>query len=179
MTNGRIPFFHHNTLRNSAWMRELCPVPELWINPLDAEKYGLESGDWAWIESRRGRTRGLVSVTEGIKPGTVYMERFWNPETLDSETRGWKEMNVNLTTKADAPFNDVVGTYTLRAYLVKVSKAEGAPEGVWTKPEQFAPWLAQPTAHTADPGTERWRADRAAGVTLDDKTSERLEAVRK
>ena len=176
MTNGRVPFFHHNTLRNSAWMRELYPVPELWINPCDAEKYGLQSGDWAWIESRRGKTRGRVSVTEGIKPGTVYMERFWNPETLDTETRGWREMNVNLTTKADAPFNDVVGTYTLRGYLVKVYKADGAPAGVWTKPEDFSRWLAQPSAHTPDAGTEQWKRDRAAGVTLDDKTSARLEA---
>ena len=119
-----------------------------------------------------------MAVTEGIKPGTVYMERFWNPETLDTETRGWKEMNVNLTTKADAPFNDVVGTYTLRGYLVKVYKAEGAPAGVWTKPEDFSRWLAQPTANTPDAGTEHWKRDRAAGVTLDDKTSARLEAKR-
>ena len=175
MTNGRVPYFHHNTLRNIPWLREQYPVPEIWVHPRDAEKYGLQSGDWAWVESLRGRTRGRVAVTEGIKPGTVYMERFWLPETLDSETHGWTEMNVNLTSKADGPFNDVVGTYTLRAYLVKLYKADGAPEGVWTKPEDFTPWLAQPTAHTADVGTAQWRRDREAGVTLDDKTSDRLE----
>lgn len=156
MTGGRVPYFHHNTLRNIPWLRELYPVPELWMNPDDAEKYGLADGDWAWIESKRGKTRGKVSVTEGIKPGTVYMERFWTPETLDTETHGWREMNVNLLTKADAPFNDVVGTYTLRAFLVKVYKADGAPEGIWTKPEDFAPWLARPTENTMDTGTEHW-----------------------
>ena len=51
-------------------------------------------------------------------------------------------MNVNVLTKASAPFNDVVGTYTLRVFQVKVYKAEeGAPEGVWTKPEDFKTWL--------------------------------------
>jgi hypothetical protein len=37
-------------------------------------------------------------------------------------------MNVNVLTKADAPFNDVVGTYTLRAFQVKVYRADGPPE---------------------------------------------------
>ena len=150
MTNGRVPYFHHNTLRNVPWLREIYPVPEIWMYPTDAEKYGLEDGAWAWVESKRGRIRAVVSVTEGIKPGAVYMERFWNPETLNTETHGWKEMNVNVLTKADAPFNDVVGTYTLRAFLVKVYPAEGAPEGILTNPQDFARWLAMPTDPTAE-----------------------------
>ena len=59
-------------------------------------------------------------------------------------------MNVNLLTKATAPFNDVVGTYTLRAFQVKVYKAEGAPEGVWLDPEEFRPWLPVPTEPTQE-----------------------------
>lgn len=148
MTGGRIPFYHHNTLRNIPWLREIYPVPELWIHPQDAAVYGLSEGDWAWVESKRGKIRALASVTEGIKPGTVYMERFWNPETLNTETHGWKEMNVNMLTKEDAPFNDVVGTYTLRAFLVKVSRADAPPEGVFTKPEDFKQWLPQPSDPT-------------------------------
>ncbi len=142
MTNGRVPFYHHSTLRNVAAMREIYPVPEVWIHPADAEKYGVVPGDWVWIESLRGKIRAKAYVTEGICPGAVCMERFWNPETLNTKTHGWKEMNVNVLTKASAPFNDVVGTYTLRAFLVKIYKAEeGAPEGVWTKPGDFKSWL--------------------------------------
>jgi hypothetical protein len=76
------------------------------------------------------------------------MERFWNPETLNTPTHGWREMNVNLLTKNDAPFNDVVGTYTLRGFLVKVSKADGPPEGIWQKAEEFKPWLPEPSDPT-------------------------------
>lgn len=148
MTGGRVPFFHHNTLRNIPWLREMYPVPELWIHPTAAETYGISDGDWVWVESKRGKIRAVAAVTEGINPGTVYMERFWNPETLDTETRGWKEMNVNMLTKEDAPFNDVVGTYTLRGFLVKVSKADGPPEGIWQKPEDFKRWLPQPSDPT-------------------------------
>jgi hypothetical protein len=73
------------------------------------------------------------------------MERFWNPETLDTETHGWQEMNVNVLSKDDAPFNDVVGTYTLRGYQVRVSKADGPPKGVWLKPKEFKKWLPEPS----------------------------------
>lgn len=150
MTNGRVPFFHHNTLRNVPWLREIYPVPELWIYPTDAEKYDLEDGAWAWIESKRGKIRAVVSVTEGIKPGVVCMERFWNPETLQTKTHGWMETNVNMLTKADAPFNDVVGTYTLRGFLVKVYPAKSAPEGIWQNPQDFSSWLAQPSDPTEE-----------------------------
>jgi anaerobic selenocysteine-containing dehydrogenase len=150
MTGGRVPFYHHNTLRNIPWLREIYPVPELWIHPTAAKTYGVSEGDWVWIESKRGKIRAVASVTEGINPGTVYMERFWNPETLNTETHGWKEMNVNVLTKEDAPFNDVVGTYTLRGFLVKVSKADGPPEGIWMKPEEFKAWLPQPSDPTEE-----------------------------
>ncbi len=150
MTGGRIPFYHHNTLRNVPWLREIYPVPELWMYPTDAEKYGVADGDWAWISSKRGEIRAVVSVTEGIKPGVVYMERFWNPETLNTETHGWKEMNVNVLTSAEGPFNPEVGTYTLRGFQVGVRSAEGPPEGIWTKPKDFMAWLAKP----ADPSPE-------------------------
>ncbi len=149
-TGGRVPYYHHNTLRNIPWLREMYPAPELWIHPDAAAKYAVEDGDWVWVESLRGRTRAVAKVTAGINPGTVFMERFWAPENLNGPTHGWQEMNVNLLTKATAPFNDVVGTYTLRAFQVKVYKAEGAPEGVWLDPEEFRPWLPVP----ADPTRE-------------------------
>ena len=150
LTGGRVPYYHHNTLRNIPWLREMYPAPELWIHPDAAGRYGVEDGAWVWVESRRGRTRAVAKVTQGINPGTVCMERFWNPETLNTPTHGWREMNVNLLTKVTAPFNDVVGTYTLRAFQVKVYPAEGAPEGVWLNPEDFRPWLPMPTGPTEE-----------------------------
>ena len=150
MTNGRVPYYHHGTLRNIPWLREMYPAPELWINPATAEKYGIENGDWVWVESLRGKVRGIANVTPGIGEGVVYMERFWNPENLNTETHGWKEMNVNVLSKSDKPYNDIVGTYTLRGYQVRVSKADGPPEGVWLKPQDFKPWLPEYTEPTPE-----------------------------
>ena len=152
LTNGRLPMFHHGTLRNNPYMRELYPVPEAWVNPVDAKKYGVAHDDWIWLESKRGKIRGKCRVTEGIPVGVVYMERFWFPETLNTKTQGWREMNVNVLSKNDAPFNRIVGTITLRGFQIRIRKAsEGAPEGVWMKPEQFKAWLPQPTDTTKNP----------------------------
>lgn len=148
LTSGRIPLFHHGTLRNVPWLRELYPVPEVWIHPVDSERYGVSHGDWVWVESQRGKIRGKAHVTRGIKQGVVYMERFWNPETLNTKTHGWKEMNVNVLTRSEGPYNDVMGTYTLRGFLVRIRKADQAPEGVWTKPEDFKSWLPQASEPT-------------------------------
>ena len=79
------------------------------------------------------------------------MERFWFPEPLDTPTEGWREMNVNVLSKNDAPLNPVVGTITLRGYQVRISKADKGPAGIWTKPEDFKPWLPQPTDTTKNP----------------------------
>ena len=141
MTNGRVPFYHHSTLRNIPSLREMYPVPEIWIYPDTAKKYGIEPDDWVWVESPRGKIRAKALITKGINPGTVCMERFWHPETLTTKTHGWQETNVNVLSKSSAPYNDVVGTHTLRAFQVKIYKADGAPEGIWTKPEDFKTWL--------------------------------------
>ena len=159
MTNGRLPMFHHSTLRNNAYTRELYPAPEVWIHPTAAEKYGIEDNQWVWVESERGRVRGISHITAGINPGTVYMERYWNPENMNKDTHGWQEMNVSVLARSKPPYNDVFGTYTLRAYLVKVYPApEGAPEGVWLDPKEFKPWLATPSDPTVDPSKEGLRA---------------------
>ncbi len=87
MTNGRLPMYHHGTLRNNPISREIYPLPEIWVNPADAKKYGVAQGDWTWVENDRGKIRAKCRVTEGIPEGIVYQERFWNPETLNTPTK--------------------------------------------------------------------------------------------
>ena len=150
LTEGRVPMYHHGTLRNIPWLREIYPVPQTWINPETAAEIGVEDGDWCTVESRRGKIYGRVLITEGVAPKVIYQERFWNPELLNSDdpSRAWTTMNVNVLTKNDAPYNPEYGTYTLRGFTVKIEKAASAPEGVWTEPKQFAEWLPEYTEDT-------------------------------
>lgn len=112
ITSGRLPFFHHGTMRHAAYARELYPAPFLRINPATAAKYGISDGDWVEVSSRRtqGNTydtaklgtersynrvkthdtkvaepiHAIAMVTEAVAPNVVWTERFWNPECYDS-----------------------------------------------------------------------------------------------
>lgn len=149
LTQGRVPLYHHGTLRNIPYLREIYPVPLTWLNPETAAEIGVEDGDWVKLTSRRGETHGKVLITSGIAPKIVYQERFWNPELLDSDdpSQAWKAMNINVLTKHDAPYNDEYGTYTLRGVQVNIEKSD-MPEGVWTEPEQFAAWMPEYSENT-------------------------------
>ncbi|MCI8366108.1 MAG: molybdopterin-dependent oxidoreductase [Eggerthellaceae bacterium] len=152
LTQGRLPMFHHGTLRNTPWTRELFPYPETWINPVTAAEIGVEDGDWLWLESKRGKTQGRCRITKSVAPKVIYQERFWNPELLDSDdpNRAWQVMNINVLTQNndECPFNDVYGTYTLRGIQINVTKADSAPEGIWMDPKDFTPWLPEPSENT-------------------------------
>lgn len=141
ITGGHVNMYTHGTLRNTPWIRERFPVPDLLMNPVDAEAYGIANGDWVWIESRRGKTQGRAKVTKMVAPGVTHMERFWFPETLSTSTHGWKEMNISILTNDQGPFDDIIGSCTYRGFQVKVSKADSAPAGIWTEPEDFETWL--------------------------------------
>jgi anaerobic selenocysteine-containing dehydrogenase len=158
LTGGRLPFYHHGTLRNAPLLREMYPAPELWINPRTAERYGVAAGDWVNIKSRRCEENevakdGIFAIccpTEGIGEGVLYMERFWNPEYLEEgqdHRKSWTTSNINLITKNAAPYNPEAGTYTLRGFQVKIEKTE-RPEGVWYDPTDFEPWMPQPSDNT-------------------------------
>lgn len=146
LTSGRVPYFHHGTMRHAAFARELFPAPDVRINPKSAAELGVEHMDWVKVSSRRGEIHGRAYLTEGVHPGVVWMERFWNPECYDEsvpadkQTAGWRECNVNVLTKNDAPFNEVYGSYTNRGFTVNIEKSE-KPENIWIEPTEFAPFL--------------------------------------
>ncbi len=156
MTEGRVPIYHHGTLRNVPWLREIMPTAEIWVNPVDADKYGIENEQWVKVESRRGETYARAVITDGIPPRMVYQERFWNPELLQTDPYGsWNAQNVNVLTKNDPPYSDVYGTYTLRGFQVKITPVDKCPyDGIWTEPKDFEPWLpltdAKPGTATSD-----------------------------
>lgn len=157
-SNGRLPYYHHSTLRNIPYLRETYPVPEIWIDPQAAAERSIETGDWVNVKSRRCEQQEIIKdgifakafVTPGINPGCAYMERFWNPEFLEEgqdARKSWTTCNWNVLSRREGPHNPVMGTYTLRGVPVQVTKAE-KPEGVWCEPEDFEPWMPQPSDYT-------------------------------
>lgn len=153
ITTGRLPHFHHGTMRHAPFIREVMPAPELKINPETAAEYGIEHLDWVKITSRRGSSNARAYLTQGIAPGVLITERFWSPECFDetqeSITPGIEECGYNIMS-ADEFQNPCFATNSYRAFTVKIEKTE-RPERIWIESEQFQPFM--PTL-SGEPVTE-------------------------
>ncbi len=153
ITTGRLPHFHHGTMRHAPFIREVMPAPELKINPETAAEYGIEHLDWVKITSRRGSSNARAYLTQGIAPGVLITERFWNPECFDETqetiTPGIEECGYNIMS-ADEFQNPCFATNSYRAFTVKIEKTE-RPERIWIENEQFQPFM--PTL-SGEPVTE-------------------------
>jgi anaerobic selenocysteine-containing dehydrogenase len=121
-TGRRIPVYFHSEHRQLPWCREQWPVPRIEMNPADAEKYGVEQGDWVWIENENGKIRQVVDIYEGIQEGIVNCEhQWWYPE-LNEVGHGFSLSGVNCLVTKELRDRHSASTY-LRSYPVKVYKA--------------------------------------------------------
>jgi formate dehydrogenase major subunit len=75
LTTGRFfPHYHTGTMtRNSPTLHAEMPEGYVEINPVDAEKLGLKTHDWARIVSRRGEVATKALVTDLVDEGMVFM----------------------------------------------------------------------------------------------------------
>ncbi|HTX61690.1 MAG TPA: formate dehydrogenase subunit alpha, partial [Methanobacterium sp.] len=82
LTTGRIIFHYHTSTMTGAdkRMNHLYDQDPVEINPIDAEKMGLEDGELVWIESRRGKIKAPVAITERSPEGMIFMA-FHSPNT--------------------------------------------------------------------------------------------------
>jgi len=121
-TGSRIQGYFCSEGRQIASLRKLNPDPVMEIHPDTASSLGIESGDWVWIESPRGRIKQRAKLTDGIHPGVVHAQHgWWFPEKEPPEY-GFTESNVNVLA-ADMPCDPHTGSESLRAFLCKVYKA--------------------------------------------------------
>lgn len=121
-TGRRIPVYFHSEHRQLPWCRELWPVPRMEINPEDAEKLGIEQGDWCWIETEFGKIRQTADLYYGVKPGIINLEhQWWYPE-LDQPGHGFELSAVNQLI-SNKEWDPICGSSYLRGYMVKVYKA--------------------------------------------------------
>ena len=72
----------NNRLRGQIEDRE-----PMWINPADAEKFGVKNGDICLVQSRRGKALVGAIVTERIVPGSIVIHHggWFDPQTVGKE----------------------------------------------------------------------------------------------
>jgi anaerobic selenocysteine-containing dehydrogenase len=67
----RLPTLIHTRSGNAKWLNELAHSNPLWINPEDARRTGLDTGELARVNTEIGYFIARVWITEGIRPGVV------------------------------------------------------------------------------------------------------------
>jgi anaerobic selenocysteine-containing dehydrogenase len=121
-TGARLPMFYHTDQRNIPWLRECYPEPLVDIHPDTAEKYGIQAGDWVWIETKRGRVKQKANITLKIDPRVIQAVRWWYPEKSGPDHGIW-ESSINIVT-LDSPYDPAMGSPTMRGLLCKIYKVE-------------------------------------------------------
>ncbi len=133
ITGGRIRHFFHSDFRQIESVRKLHPEPLVQLHPETAASLGISGGDWAWIESPRGKVRMKVALFDGMKPDIVHAEHgWWFPELPGKEPslHGVWESNINVLLADDPDLcNPLTGAFPLKTNLCRVYKAE-APVGL-------------------------------------------------
>lgn len=73
LPNFRLPTLIHTRSANAKWLYEISHKNPIWMNPIDAKRIGVRSGELVRVETEIGYFVDKVWVTEGIKPGVIAM----------------------------------------------------------------------------------------------------------
>jgi trimethylamine-N-oxide reductase (cytochrome c) len=110
----------------------------IWINPKDAEKRGIKSGDIIKIFNERGIVLGGALVWERIMPGAVYMDHGARADAIipAEVDRGGA---IDLISPDWITSKNCVGEAT-SGFLVDVERVSAAEMEEWRRkyPEAFA-----------------------------------------
>jgi thiosulfate reductase/polysulfide reductase chain A len=107
-------------------LRRIYQDPLVELHSDTARQHGIRSGDWVWIETKRGKIKQRAKVTDGIDPRVINVEfGWWFPERQDGERGAW-DSNANVLTNIEPPYDPAMGTYQLRALLCRIEKVKVA-----------------------------------------------------
>ena len=129
-SGSRQPVYFHSEHRQLPWCRELWPSPRVEVNPEDAERLGLQQGDWVWLRSPWGAIREVVDLYYGITPGTINCNHGWWYPEFDTASHGFDQVNFNCTLDKYAQ-DPVGGSSQMRGVPMIMYKAteENTPNG--------------------------------------------------
>ncbi len=86
LINLRSPYTHNSWFQNIEKIREKHPDNVLFINPVDANRLSLESGDTVKVSNKFGSIECLVSVDSRLRAQVVAMNHGWG----NKESKGMK-----------------------------------------------------------------------------------------
>ncbi len=92
LMSERPRFRVHGQWYNNKILRELDPVPTVKINPADASKKGIKSGDLVECFNDRGFAVATASLNDAIRPGTLVYPKSW--QINQHVAGGWSQLST-------------------------------------------------------------------------------------
>jgi anaerobic selenocysteine-containing dehydrogenase len=125
ITGAKQPMYMHSQSRQIDSIRRLAPEPLLEIHPKTARPLGLKDGEFAWIETPRGRLRMKAHFSERIHEKVVAIPHgWWRPEE-PGPAHGIFENCSNILTDENPDLCDpTFGSSPLKGLLCRVYKDE-------------------------------------------------------
>jgi anaerobic selenocysteine-containing dehydrogenase len=123
LTNGKEEAYMMSGFKHVASMRIVRPDPIVELHPDTAAKYGLQEGQWVFIETQVGKIKQRLSLNRSLH-SRVVMAAFgwWFPER-DEPGYGWSESNINMLIPNGPDYDPSTGGVTLRGIPCRVSSA--------------------------------------------------------
>ncbi len=115
----------HSEHRQIKRLRALKQDPEFEIHPETAEKYGIQAGDWVWIENHLGRARRKAKITPIIDPRMINTDHgWWLPEQEAAQPHLFGVWDVNMNhLMENSPGRSGFGS-NFKALLCKIYKVK-------------------------------------------------------
>ncbi|MBW2146035.1 MAG: molybdopterin-dependent oxidoreductase [Deltaproteobacteria bacterium] len=107
-TQGKVVHHWHQTMTNwSAYLAQFSSGNVVHVNPSTAGQCGIKDGEWIHVETRVGKIKARVQLTEGILPGVIWTPFCLNPTSPFTGNRGENTNRItpNYWDKVAAQFN--------------------------------------------------------------------------
>ena len=98
LTTGRGRFHYHtgSMTRRSVGLDQMAPEEFIEIHPLDAEKLGVQEGDWVRITSRRGAVQARCTLTDRCVQGQVFATFHFSEVPINRLTSGIVDKDAKI-----------------------------------------------------------------------------------
>jgi anaerobic selenocysteine-containing dehydrogenase len=122
----RLPTLIHSRTNGAKWLYEISHTNPVWINPLDAQRIGVQTDDLVKVETEIGYYVDKVWVTEAIRPGVVACSHHLGRWQLheDHGSDRWSASVVDLT-------RDGTQWHMKQRHGVRPFKGDADSERIW------------------------------------------------
>jgi len=127
LVSRRLRHVYNSSGTHLAALREKGTTNPAYMNPLDLEELGIESGAIVEIESDHASILGVAAAADDVSPGVVSMSHAWGDPGLDPKEVREIGSSTNRLVAADRDYDPITGMARQSAIPVNVRLAPRQP----------------------------------------------------